>query len=518
MLHSRCLPLLLLLAPPLHPQSGTVLHRFDGSTTNRGCGGALASCGDINADGVPDLLVGGDQYITYGPTEAYVLSGADGSVLFSWGGFTNAEAVAGAGDVDADGTPDLLIGSLWTNSKAGQAKVFSGATGALLYTLDGAYGDNYFGNAVSGAGDVDHDGYDDLLIGAWGESAVRSYSGTAYLYSGQTGAIIRRYEGQIDHGYFGHAVAGMGDVDGDGVPDQLIGELGNDTLGYDTGAAYLFSGATGALIHSWIGPHGNSRFGEHLAALGDIDQDGVDDCVIAAMFHSPTGRAYVISGATGATIHELAGYDPEEVFADAVGPAGDIDADGVPDILVGSDRWYTSGGYTGMARVFSGVDGREIQRFSPVSPDGRCGLAVSGVGDWNGDGLGDYAVGAPAESFQGTSSGSVYIVSGQLQGILFTVEQPIAGATATFRIAGGTPNGVALVGYSLAGGGPTATPYGDVAMSSPIVTQPTLTLDAVGQTTLLATLPPGLAGRSIWTQAVDLASGSLSNPNPVLVQ
>ncbi|MGB0953580.1 MAG: integrin alpha [Planctomycetota bacterium] len=505
-----------LLTVPLSAQAGAELRRHDGGLFD-GHGGTMASLGDINGDTVPDYVIGGDQYLTFSGSTVRVYSGATGGILHSWGPFTNGEAVANAGDVDADGINDIIIGSIWTNSKAGQAKVYSGATGGLLLTFNGASPDDYLGNSVDGAGDVNGDGHDDLLIGAWGESAVLGFSGTAYLYSGLDGSLIRKYEGLIDHGYFGHSVAGLGDVDGDGVPDQAIGELGNDTFGYNTGAAYVYSGATGALLQSWTGVADNSRFAEHMANLGDIDGDGRDDLVVSAMFQQPTGTAHVLSPGTGATLFALTGFDPTEVFSDAIGPGQDVDGDSVPDIMVGSDRYYMSGGYTGMGRVFSGATGEEIRRFSPSSPDGRAGLAVCGLGDLNGDGLGEWAVGAPSENLNGFDSGSVYILDGALLGLHYAVENWGPGQQAAFRVKGGTPLGVARLGYSLTGAGPTPTIYGDVAMTAPISLLATVSLDAQGNGEFLQTLPNGIAGLTVWSQALDLSSGTLSNPHPLLV-
>lgn len=504
------------LAAPAFAQAGIELRRHDGNLFD-GHGGTIASLGDLDGDGVRDYVIGGDQYLTFSGSTVRVYSGATGNQLYSWGPYSNGEAVANAGDVDGDGLDDIVIGSIWTNSKAGQAEVRSGATGAVLHTFNGPAPDAYLGNSVAGAGDVNGDGHDDLLIGAWGESAVISFGGTAYLYSGLDGSLIRRYDGIIDHGYFGHSVAGLGDVDGDGVPDQAIGEMGNTTHGYNTGAAYVFSGATGLQIQSWTGIAGNCRFGEHMANLGDLDGDGRDDLVVSAMFQQPTGTAHVLSAATGATLFALTGYDPTEVFANSVGPAQDVDGDSVPDILVGSDRYYDPAGITGMGRVFSGASGEEIRRFSPDSPDGRAGLGVCGLGDLNGDGLGEWAVGAPGEDLNGFDSGSVYILDGALVGFHYAVENWGPGNLAAFRVKGGTAFGTALLGYSLTGGGPTPTIYGDVAMSAPITQLASISLDADGSGEFLQTLPPAISGLTVWSQAVDLGTGTLSNPHPLLV-
>lgn len=504
-----------LFAVSLFAQSGDVLQRLDGQQLNQALGGSMANIGDINSDGIDDFVVGGDQYISFGSSLATVYSGVNGSILYQWSGFNYAEAVANAGDVNNDGTNDIMIGSLWTNSSAGQVKVYSGATGTLLYTFDGAASSDYFGNAVDGAGDINGDDYDDMLIGAWGSSVSGIFAGEAYIYSGFDGSLLRTFSGPNSFGSFGRGIAGVGDVNGDLIPDQIIGEYSNDSLGSNTGAAYLYSGADGSLIHTWIGAHGNSRFGEYIAVVDDLDGDGVKECIIGAIFENPgTGAAHVLSLGTLTTLFVLKGYE-YEVFGRSVAGSPDIDGDGIPDLLVGSDRFFVSGGYTGLVRVFSGATGQEVQRFLPELPTGRVGLSVAGLGDVNGDGFGDYATGSPEEDLGFRNSGSVYIVSGDRQGVLLSVENWGPLATATFRIQGGTPFGNAIVGYSLAGPGPTTTAFGIVEMSLPIQTLATISLDANGIGEHLQPLPSGILGLTVWSQAVDLSSGQLTNPNPM---
>ena len=429
---------------------------------------------------------------------------------------TNGEAVANAGDVNGDGVNDIMVGSIWTNSKAGQAKVFSGANGALLHTFDGNGVDCYLGNALCGAGDVDGDGYDDMLIGAWGESFPFWFSGVAYLYSGFDGSLIRSYAGGQTDGNFGCSVANAGDIDGDGVPDQLIGELGHDSMGPDTGAAYLFSGATGSMLNSWYGANYSGRFGDHVAGISDLDGDGIPDLLISARWQGGSGVVFAKSGSTGNDLFHVRGFDPDETFCSSVGTVGDVNGDGLEDILVGSDGYYVFGGqYTGSARVFSGADGQELQRFNPPSSNGRAGLAVAGLGDLNGDGIADWAVGAPAEDFTAPDSGSVHVVSGQRQGLHFACEDAYAGGSVTLRARGATPGGIVRIGYSLTGGGPTNTSFGVVELSAPILIFASLTADAAGVAQTSAPVPPSATGLTVWTQALDLTSGSLSNPNPM---
>ena len=512
--------LLLLLSAFMQPiiplQSGAEIRRLDGPSINSGFGGAMANVGDINADGIDDLAVGGDAYITWGMGVVRVHSGADGSLLQEWSNLTNGENLAGPGDVDGDGTPDVMSGSIWVNSKAGQVLVWSGATGAELFRFDGSQVDDYL-SSVGFIGDVNGDGHNDLLMGAWGNSASISFGGLVEVRSGLDGSVLHSIFGTRDHGYFGASVAGPGDVTGDGVPDFLVGEPGAATLGSGTGAAHLYSGATGQLVHSWFGVAANSRMGAAVTALPDLDGDGMSELGVAAKFEAPNGHVHVYSGATHQELFDLRVYDPSEVFGVSLSSAGDINGDGVPDIAVGSDRFYNPSGHTGVARIFSGLDSHELQRFEPMSGTGRLGMSIAGTGDVDGDGFDDFAVGAPAESLFLHQAGAAYVVSGKIQGLLLSVSELQAGGTATIRVRNGTPHGTVLIGWSLAGAGPVNTIYGPVEMSYPIRTLPPVNCDAFGNAETSTQLPHGISGIKVWSQSVDLTAGILSNPTPMQV-
>jgi Ca2+-binding RTX toxin-like protein len=235
---------------------GSLLLTLDDPTPQAGArfGGAVAGAGDVNGDGSPDLLVGAFGQNVNGNAfqgQAFVFSGADGSLLLTLDDPTPqadadfGHAVAGAGDVNGDGSPDLLVGAPGQDVEQGQAFVFSGADGSLLLTLDNPTLDGFqFGIAVAGAGDVNGDGSPDLLVGVRAQFGNdNAGQGQAFVFSGADGSLLVTLDNPTPQlgDDFGFAVAGVGDVNGDGIPDLLVGAPQQDVNGNSNqGQAVLF--------------------------------------------------------------------------------------------------------------------------------------------------------------------------------------------------------------------------------------------------------------------------------------
>jgi len=351
-----------------------------GAQNNGTFGYAVAGLPDLNGNGRGEYFIGAPFEVSGGADfagRAYVLSGISEVVLFTLvspspeaSGFFG-RAVAAVPDTDGDGRPDLLVGTTESPGgvgSAGRAYLFSGATGGLLRTLSSPNptSSGHFGAAVAGVPDVDGDGHGDLLIGALRENPGGiSLAGRAYLFSGATGTLLRTLAtpNATQTGYFGAAVAGVPDVNGDGRGDLLVGARGEAPGGIsNAGRAYLFSGATGVLLRTLTSPNpdANGSFGDAVAAVPDIDGNSLGDLFLGAPGEDPggllsSGRAYLFSGSSGVLLRTLTSPNPESNgrFGTSVAAVPDVTGDGRADLLVGADTESGGASQAGRAYLFS---------------------------------------------------------------------------------------------------------------------------------------------------------------------
>jgi len=281
----------------------TLLFQANGAADAESWGAAVGGIGDFDRDGVPDFFVSAPGLTLNGVRGSggvWVFSGARRTLLRLYPGpgeFARfGESVARVGDLDGDGIRDLLVGAPATSpggrSFAGSAFAVSAAGGTILFRFDGPQEYDSFGIRVCDAGDLDGDGISDLGIGAPSmDVGGNAKAGSAFFYSGATGALLRRFDGSDHAQFFGQSLAGAGDVDGDGVDDILIGLPGFRT-GPEApfkGRADLYSGATGGLIHRFQGRPLDNAYGCAVAILGDVDGDGVAEFLIGASGNSGGG-------------------------------------------------------------------------------------------------------------------------------------------------------------------------------------------------------------------------------------
>jgi hypothetical protein len=321
---------------------------------------------DVDGDDRGDVVIGAPLENPGGSApdsgRAYIISGATGMLLktlvspIGTQGALFGYSVTGISDINGDESGDVVVGA-WhetapgSPSDAGRVHVFSGATGLLLFTLSSPNQTvaGYFGVAVARVADINTDGIEDILVGATGDPPQGPIlAGRAYVFSGSNGALLRTLVSSNDQplGNFGGSVGGVPDVDGDEVGDIIVG-ASQETVGSGpdfAGRAYIFSGATGLVLHELTSPVELEfgTFGNSVAGVADIDGDGRGDVIVGASQKGGNpnpdgrGRAYVFSGATGSLITELASpqQDPAGAFGFAVAGLTDASGDRRGDILV----------------------------------------------------------------------------------------------------------------------------------------------------------------------------------------
>ncbi len=356
-------------AQVLSGANGSVLHTFVGTNFGDTLGRSVGPAGDLDGDGCADVLVGAPMHFCDCPSNGYVrvYSGRTGAVLRQiFGAHHFGWSSAHVGDLDADGSPDYVVGapaSYFFTLSEGNASVYSGASGAFLFAVSGTTNGSFLGVAVSGAGDVNADGIPDVAVGApqWFEvtGPAGIGPGSMRLLSGLDGSTLWTAAGiALDDGY-GAALAAAGDVDGDGLADVLVGVPGNDAAALDAGRAVLLSGAGGAVLRTLEGAAAGDRLGASVAGLGDVDVDGVPDLAAGAPFSdSPaadSGSVRVVSGSTGATLATFVGATAGAKLGTAVGGGGDLDGDGLDDAVLGSPAASGAIGATLVSLVPAGL-------------------------------------------------------------------------------------------------------------------------------------------------------------------
>ena len=412
------LPLLLAALLPQQPPQAQSYVKFNGESDWDGYGMQVLWLDDLDGDGVPEFATSAfcTDYNGWNAGSMYIFDGETKTVIRRHDG-QNAQAqfgrsAANCGDLDGDGIRDYLVGAPKETVAgfgfAGAVYVYSAGTGSLLFRLDGGFTDDLFGTAVAGIGDVNGDGVDDLLVGA---PAAAAETGRAYLYSGADGSLIRTHAGNGLEMRRGAAVAGMDDLDGDGIADYAIGAPG---INNDFGRAAVYSGYDGLIIYEWVSTIPEGRYGEHIKAAGDLNRDGVGDILIG---EPCLDAVHAIDGATGVLIRSHFGNlaTGKRGFGHSFSTLGDWNCDGADDYVIGArGEWdeqtfqlITPGG---RILIIDGLTGDPLRVFATFDTDDCFGASVAGGTDLDGDGCTDLLVGAPVDGgAPGQAPGSVYL-------------------------------------------------------------------------------------------------------------
>jgi hypothetical protein len=503
----------------LNGSNGFILNGINGGTLSSDgdfLGAAVSGAGDINGDGVGDVIVGaplaspngkqaaGQSYVIFGSRSGFSpspdLNSLNGRNGFAINGITrydqSGSSVSAAGDINGDGIDDVIIGAPRADSQdafnistPGQSYVVFGSrsgfnaalnpsdlNGANGFVINGITPGDELGGSVSRAGDINGDGIDDLLVGA--ENAASNgkiHTGQSYVIfgnrngfssslkvdslNGQNGFAIN---GIAATDYSGHAVSWAGDVNGDGIDDLIIGAAGSGisriTLGADQ--SYVIFGHRGGFnpsldLGSLNGHNGfvitNQVFtgtGFSVSGAGDINGDGLNDLIIGAEDASPNGRngagqSYVVFGSrsfsplldlrdlNGSNGFAINGIERRSRSGASVKGAGDINGDGIADLIIGAETaspnannaagqsYVVFGSRSGFGASLdlNNLNGSNGFAINGIAIGDYSGTSVSGAGDINGDGIGDVIIGAKKASPNGKSTaGQSYVVFGTRSG------------------------------------------------------------------------------------------------------
>ncbi len=274
---------------------GSVLWTQDGAGEGHRFGSALGLVGDVNDDGIVDLSIGAAGAGPSGGGEAYVVNGHDGSTIHRLEPIDPAEAsvfgeffASGAGDVDGDRVPDVFVGDYAEGVDAragtGRAYIFSGRTGDLVHVFTGFSPGDGLGPG-RGIADVNGDRYNDVIVAAYLNSSGAPQAGAAYIFSGRSGALLRRITADVGGDFFGVDALSVGDVNGDRIPDFLVTAVGRSFAGVDVGRAYLIEGTrlpcpADLNGNRFVGPFDILRIRKAFGQNGgpaDLNGDGVVD-------------------------------------------------------------------------------------------------------------------------------------------------------------------------------------------------------------------------------------------------
>jgi hypothetical protein len=542
---------------PLASLNGANGFRLDGAVVDEMLGQSVSAAGDVNGDGFGDFIIGApffdlnelsdsprSSYVVFGKASGFDstldLSSLDGGNGFRLNGAAAYDqsgfSVSGAGDVNGDGFADLIVGAYGAdpngNSGAGSSYVVFGKAsgfaaslepssldGSSGFRLDGAATEDWSGYSVSAAGDVNGDGFADLIVGAQGaDPNGQSWAGSSYVVFGQAsdfspaldlsgldGTNGFRLDGAAADDGSGYSVSGAGDVNGDGYADLIVGASGADPNGQSwAGSSYVVfgkaSGFSPALALSGLdgtngfrldGAAAGDESGASVSGVGDVNGDGYADLIVGAQEADPNGNSkagssYVVFGKAsgfsatldlstlnGTNGFRLDGAAAFDVAGTSVSGAGDVNGDGYADLIIGAEGADPNGqSWAGSSYVvfgkasgfspaldLSGLDGANGFRLDGSAWDGT-GQSVSAAGDVNGDGFADLIVGAPSDDPNGSSyAGSSYVVfGGNFTGAVTKLgtagNDNVTGTTAAERFVAGQGNDV------LTGGGGADVLYG----------------------------------------------------------
>jgi hypothetical protein len=380
---------------------------------------SIATLDDLDGDDFPDLIVGDplqDRTDPRDPGDAWVLSGKDGAVLRRWTGDTSGDAfgnvVAAPGDLDGDEVPDVLVAATpysRTEPRAGYIRAFSGKDERTLQTIrvpppEGRARVSLY-LALSGLGDLDGDGCAEFGYGANQEGLDWHEPGSVHIVSGKSGKELFRWGPDAEVEWLGEQLCGFRDLDGDGVRDVIV------LAGAENGIRFrVYSGRTGELLREYKPPELQGGY-VHPASMSltpDLDGDGIEDLLVGKVRGDAGSAVHAISGKTGAWIRSWKRRSTW-AFGTVICGVGDVDRDAIPDVLVTDPE--TSSEVSSVWVLRGGKDERIWEWHTGPMTSSAFGVSACVLGDRDGDGVKDVAVGEATWRGAGSFDGLVRIFS-----------------------------------------------------------------------------------------------------------
>jgi hypothetical protein len=491
-----------------------------------GC--SVSTAGDVNGDGYSDVIVGAPYYDYNGGADrglaeifAGTPTGPTNTPMWAKQGTLVGEdfgfSVFAAGDVNGDGRSDVIVGSPGCSSPEsgeGRASVFLGITTGVASTAcwstESNQADAGHGSCVATAGDVNGDGFSDVLVGARWYDGGQTDAGRACVYHGGGDGLMTsatwQTEGDLTSAWMGYAVASAGDVNGDGLGDLAVSAYKWTNPQLNEGRVLVFCGTGTGLpaSPSWAVESNvaGAFLGYSINAAGDVNGDGYTDFIAGAPGISGRGAAYVFHGSAGGLSPTAnwtgSGSASDTEYGHAVASAGDVNGDGYGDVIIGDDNFgVTPLANEGAAFVYlgsaSGLAPSPVWTEESNQAEAGFGISVA-AGDVNGDGFSDVIVGAPGYDNGQTNEGKVFVYCGSVEGLSttpsWTAESNQAGARFGCSVAAGDVNADGfsdvIIGASLFDNGQTDEGRAFVYLGS----------------------PTGLAATPVWTAESDQASAA----------
>lgn len=395
-------------------EDAVVLQEWRGETQGDQFGWIAKNIGDVDGDGINDVVTSAPSFSGSGrgAGKVYVFSTRTGEELWTvsgQAGWSLGLGLDAAGDVNADGVPDVVAGA----PGGDRSFVYSGRDGSILFELAAEQPGEQHGRKVSEIGDANGDGHDDVLIGAPLNDANGRDAGRSYLHSGKDGSLLLTLTGERAGDRFGSAVGGMV---WNGEPWLVVGA---PNAGPNQGGrTYVYRGLNSEPAFVIEADDSGAQLGGmFVSVLGDVNGDGMPDIYASdwsANANGPgAGRVYIHSGADGSRMTVLSGEARGDGFGIGAADAGDVDGDGHADLVIGAWQHRGAAPSGGKVYLYSGRDFSLLRVWTGQVMGETFGFDATGMGDVDGDGYGDVLLTSAWSAINGARSGRMFVLSGR---------------------------------------------------------------------------------------------------------